>query len=42
MMNVKIVSIYTFMSRINRWLLLFKPENPIGSDYFDIYENFNT
>ena len=41
LINVKmpaIVGILTFMSRINDWLCIFRPENFIDFGYFYIYE----
>ena len=35
-----IVGILTFISRINYWLWLFKPEISINFGYFSIYEQF--
>ena len=42
LINVKmptIVGILTFISRINDWLLCFKPKFSIDYGYFDIYEH---
>ena len=44
LINVKMpttVGILTFISRINDWLLRFKPEISVDFDFFSINEQFN-
>ena len=40
MSTTAVVDILTFISRINDWLWLSKPETTIDFDYFNIFEYF--
>ena len=40
LLALKIVGILTFISRIDNWLWLFKPEHSIDFDCFNIHEQF--